>query len=677
MTEAQAGGESVALTIDGRAVHAPAGSFLLAAARGAGIEIPALCAHGSLEPAGACRLCLVEVTHPDWKGWSGLMTACLYPVAPGLQVLSDSPRVREAQRQVLGLLAARCPGSELVAGLARRYGADTEGLRVEREADNCIMCGLCVRVCDSYATTAIGTVGRGAGKRVGTLRGEPPEACVGCGACAQICPTGNIPAARSGAGYEIWQRAFPAAACAVDEARCVGCGSCEEACPFGVARVRLRRDAAPAAAIPAEQCRGCGACVGACPSGAIDQSGHGWSALAGASSGPAGAGAPGAVTVFACARAGLHDAALPPGVRAVELPCTARASAPLLLARLGAGDRGVLVLGRHAATCRQGKAEHWAGRRAGQAERAAALAGAGGTRIRFAEPEPGPGGPRRAVQRFLAEIEERGGGHACLPEPGGLGEREGLHGALALLRSWSEQGSSASPGQAALWCQEHGLATAAAGEPWLYAGLAPWLDLLGADLWHPVRFGPLLAAALAVLARLDPRPAGLAIGGCGFIGAQQAAAWRAAPARYALSAGDGAPLVAAGIEPSGLDALLRARGGELPRPPEPTPVACDGSAAAGELVAALGHEPVDVGPDPLPACFALGPAERLAAQERLERAERAGARALLVSGTAALARWALVCRHGSWRRSRIRPVLAHELAYLAICPALTDEEVAP
>ena len=69
------------MIIDGRPAEADRGSMLLEAIREMGIHLPTLCHHPSLEPSGACRLCLVEITHPDWKGWSGLVTACLYPVA--------------------------------------------------------------------------------------------------------------------------------------------------------------------------------------------------------------------------------------------------------------------------------------------------------------------------------------------------------------------------------------------------------------------------------------------------------------------------------------------------------------------------------------------------------------------------------------------------------------------
>jgi NADH dehydrogenase/NADH:ubiquinone oxidoreductase subunit G len=279
----------VHFTLDGRKVTASPGDTVLAVARASGIEIPTLCHHPDLEPAGACRLCLVEVSLPGWTS-TELVTSCLYPVAEGLVVATSSDKVRTARRQVLALLAAHHPGVEPIERLAREHGVDVEGLAVGEEADSnlrtpgvdvelCILCGLCTRVCEAYATSAIVTYLRGTWKAVGSFDAKAPTQCVGCGACAALCPTGAIPAVRTGTAYRIWERAFETAICAVNEERCSGCGACEEACPFSVAQVGLRRGGVRTAAIPASECRGCGACVGACPAGAIDQARFGYGTL--------------------------------------------------------------------------------------------------------------------------------------------------------------------------------------------------------------------------------------------------------------------------------------------------------------------------------------------------------------------------------------------------------------
>lgn len=271
---------SVSLKIDGRVLQAAEGAFLLQVARAAGIEIPTLCHHDDLEPVGACRLCLVEVTHPAWQGWKTLVTSCLYPVKEGLEVSTHSDEVVMARRRVLALLAARVPEAPRIRQLAAKYSVDTARLERAEGADDCILCGLCSRVCETYATGAIVTYGRGSEKRVGGFAGAPPEEeCVGCGACAALCPTGQVVLHRGHGEHDIWELKFSEAVAVVDEARCIGCGACEEACPFAVARVAFAAGGQRRAVIPEAHCRGCGACVGACPSGAIDQRAHGFVAL--------------------------------------------------------------------------------------------------------------------------------------------------------------------------------------------------------------------------------------------------------------------------------------------------------------------------------------------------------------------------------------------------------------
>jgi bidirectional [NiFe] hydrogenase diaphorase subunit len=267
------------MTINGKRVEAHDGEYVLAVARRAGIQIPTLCEHKAVEAFGACRLCMVEVTKEAWKGWKGLMTACLYPAAADLIIETDSERVRLVRRNVLDLLLARCPDSKLIQRLAAEHGVQQTSFTPRDEPDLCILCGLCTRVCEAYATAAITTYSRGSTKAVGPFAGQPPADCVGCGACALICPTGNIATRRDAQIYSIWQRTFDTAVCAVAENHCLGCGSCEEACPFAVARVVMHVGGKRVATIPPDHCRGCGACVGACPSGAIDQQTYTWRAL--------------------------------------------------------------------------------------------------------------------------------------------------------------------------------------------------------------------------------------------------------------------------------------------------------------------------------------------------------------------------------------------------------------
>ncbi|MBM4355963.1 MAG: 2Fe-2S iron-sulfur cluster binding domain-containing protein [Deltaproteobacteria bacterium] len=205
----------IRLTIDGKRVEARNGEFLLALARREGIEIPTLCHHEAVEPAGACRLCMVEVTKAQWNGFSKLVTACLYPAEEGLVVRTDTERVMKTRREVLELLLARSPRAEAVRRLARQHGITVPKYNVDEEGDNCILCDICTRVCSTLVTGAIARVNRGVAKKVATPFDEASDVCVGCLSCARSCPTEAIAFLDDGLKRTIWGKTFDVVACSV------------------------------------------------------------------------------------------------------------------------------------------------------------------------------------------------------------------------------------------------------------------------------------------------------------------------------------------------------------------------------------------------------------------------------------------------------------------------------
>ena len=192
MSVPAADAKEIQFTLDGKSVCAKPGETVLSVAKRSGVHIPALCHHEAVSPQGGCRLCVVEVF---WGKRSKLVTSCIYIPYEGDRVETNTDRVRSTRRMVLSLLLARCPSVEIIRELAQEYDADVP-LFVPDEAakdERCILCNLCVRVCDEVVGQhAIGNANRGVERVITTPFGDQSEECIGCGACVFICPTGAL-----------------------------------------------------------------------------------------------------------------------------------------------------------------------------------------------------------------------------------------------------------------------------------------------------------------------------------------------------------------------------------------------------------------------------------------------------------------------------------------------------
>ena len=205
--------EMVNIKINNMPLSVPKGISILEAARMAGIEIPTLCYLKKINEIGACRICMVEV-----KGARSLVTACVYPVNEGMEIFTNTERVRKSRKMTLELILSthdrKClscvrSGTCELQQLCKEFGVDDEGrfdganpvheyddsaIHMIRDNGKCILCRRCVAACQAQHISVIGANARGFDTHIGSAFERPLDsvACVSSGQCIVNCPTGAI-----------------------------------------------------------------------------------------------------------------------------------------------------------------------------------------------------------------------------------------------------------------------------------------------------------------------------------------------------------------------------------------------------------------------------------------------------------------------------------------------------
>ena len=177
----------ITFKLNGKTVQGEEGQYILQVAEKFGVDIPTLCHHKALEPAGMCRLCTVELFDGRRTRY---VTACNYPIWEGMEVKTDSEAVHQGRKLIVEMLLARCPEVPILKDLAEQYGIAEP--RFEKGDDTCILCGLCTRTCEKIGANAITLTGRGLDLKIDTPFHVQTDLCIACGACASVCPTGHI-----------------------------------------------------------------------------------------------------------------------------------------------------------------------------------------------------------------------------------------------------------------------------------------------------------------------------------------------------------------------------------------------------------------------------------------------------------------------------------------------------
>jgi NADP-reducing hydrogenase subunit HndD len=206
--------DTVNIKLNGMPLTVPREATILEAARTANIEIPTLCYLKEINQIGACRICVVEV-----KGARSLVAACTYPVAEGMEILTNTEKVQTARRITLELILStherRClscvrSGNCELQRLCRLFGVDDEtafegenptydfddsAMHMWRDNNKCILCRRCEAACSRLQHVGvIGANDRGFNTHIGCAfdMNLDEVACVSCGQCIVVCPTGAL-----------------------------------------------------------------------------------------------------------------------------------------------------------------------------------------------------------------------------------------------------------------------------------------------------------------------------------------------------------------------------------------------------------------------------------------------------------------------------------------------------
>jgi len=171
------------VTVDGKKLEMREDRPLLQSLREYDIGVPALCYHPALSPAGACKLCVVELLETNKP--PQIKLSCILRPKPEMEIRTSTELVQRARSNAFHSLLKLAPESKTIRNLASEYGID-----LGPAPDECIRCRLCIRACKEIVGANALTLEKRNGIPYVVPREDNP--CIGCGTCANLCPTKAI-----------------------------------------------------------------------------------------------------------------------------------------------------------------------------------------------------------------------------------------------------------------------------------------------------------------------------------------------------------------------------------------------------------------------------------------------------------------------------------------------------
>jgi len=179
--------DAIKFKVDGIEVEGKKGEMVLAVLLREGFDIPHLCYHEAVSPYASCRLCIVEVSR---NGRKRIATSCNHPVMEGIEIQTKTEKIQKLRRITMELLLAFAPASKGLQKTAEQMGIKNTRFSALEPQRDCILCGLCERVCrEIVGVNAISFVSRGGNKLLSPPFMEASEECIACGACVYVCPS--------------------------------------------------------------------------------------------------------------------------------------------------------------------------------------------------------------------------------------------------------------------------------------------------------------------------------------------------------------------------------------------------------------------------------------------------------------------------------------------------------